>query len=148
MAGETIIVVGTPKTLEANGASTANNAITAADDASYGIVADGASFPDAKFVLAFAYTTPPTENAEITLVARPLNIDSTNDTDVPEATFIPYWIGSFLVNNVGSSTVQYSELVAYDVPWEASYYILNNATGQTINAGWTLKVTPFSRKAA
>ena len=146
MAGETIIVVGTPKTLEANGASTAANVVTQANDATYGIVADGASFPDAKFVFSGAYASAPTEGAVIALLARPINIDSTNDSEAPEATRPGVWIGNFTLNNV--TTTQYIELVAYDVPWEAEYYIHNVNAGQTLSAGWTLKVTPFSQKAA
>lgn len=146
MSGETILVFGTPKTLEANGASTANNTISQADDASYGVVADGAYYPDAKFVLSFAFGTAPTEGTVIALYARPLNISGTNDAEVPETARPTVFIGSFVVNNV--TTTQYAELLARDVPWEADYYIHNNGTGQTISAGWTLTVTPFSVKPA
>lgn len=146
MAGETIIVLGTTKTLEANGGSITNNSVVQANDATYGIVADGASFPDAKFVFAGAYTSAPTEGAVIALYARPINIDSTNDSEAPEATRSTVWIGNFVLNNV--TTTQYIELIAYDVPWEAEYYIHNVNAGQTLSAGWTLKVTPFSYKAA
>lgn len=146
MATEYTIVTGTPKTLEASGASAANNTIVQADDANYGIVADGASFPDAKFVLSFAFGTAPTENSAIGLYARPLNINSTNDAEVPETTRPTVAIGSFICNNV--TTTQYAELIAEDVPWEAAYYLHNNATGQTLSAGWSLVVTPFSGKPA
>jgi hypothetical protein len=147
MAGEAIVVVGTPKTLEASGASAANLTVTQANDATYGIVADGASFPDAKFVLAVQHATAVVENTYISLFARPLNIDSTNDSEVPEAARPTAWIGTFTLNNAAINTNQYMELIARDVPWVAEYYIYN-ASGQTISAGWTLKVTPFSYKAA
>lgn len=146
MAGEMIVVLGTQKTLEANGASIANNALAQADDASYGIVADGSSYPHARFVLAGAFATAPTENTVLALYARPLNIDSTNDADAPETTRPVVFIGSFVVNNV--TTTQYLAVDARNVPWEADYYIHNNGTGQTLSAGWTLKVTPYSFKPA
>lgn len=146
MANESIIATGTPKTLEASGASAANNTVTQANDATYGIVADGASYPDAKFVLAFTFATAPTEGTAILLYARPLNISGTNDAEVPETTRATVWIGSFVVNNV--TTAQYAECIAFDVPWEAEYYIHNNGTGQTISAGWALTVTPMTRKPA
>jgi len=146
MSGETIIVPGTPKTLESNGASTAANVVTQANDASYSIAADGAYFPDAKFVFSGAYASAPTEGAVVALLARPINIDSTNDAEAPESTRPDVWIGNFKLNNV--TTTQYIELMAYDVPWEAEYYIHNINAGQTLSAGWTLKVTPFSQKAA
>lgn len=140
MSNEAIIKLGTPKTLEASGASIANNALAQANDATYSIVADGAYYPDAKFVLAATFGTAPTENTALALYARPLNIDSTNDAETPETTRPSVYVGSFVVNNV--TTTQYIEMLAYNVPWEAEYYLHNNGTGQTLSSGWALKVTP------
>lgn len=143
MANETTVVYGTPVTLEANGASISNNNVGQADDATYSVSADGANYPDAKFVLSCAFGTAPTENTAVVLLARPINIDSTNDSEAPEngaATFKGRYIGAFTLNNV--TTTQYVELIAFDVPADAEYYIWNNATGQTLSAGWTLKITP------
>ena len=142
MSGETIIDKGTPKTLEANGASIANNTLAQADDANYDIFVDGGGRPDAKFILAITFPTAPTENTTMALYARPLDIDGTNDADVPEVTRPTVFIGTFSVNNV--TTTQYIELLVQDVPWLAAYYLGNNGTGQTASAGWTLKVTPFT----
>ena len=142
MSGETILKFGTPKTLEANGVSIANNTLAQADDADYGVVADGAYYPDAKFVVSVTFGTAPTEGTTVALYARPLNIRGTNDSEVPEITRPTTFIGTFLVNNV--TTAQYIELLAQDIPWEASYYLHNNGTGQTISTGWTLVVTPFT----
>ena len=146
MAGETIVVFGTPKTLEANGGAIANNAVVQADDATYDQVSDGASFIYADFVLGFTYATAPTEGTVLALYARPLDIDGTNDAEVPEAARPTMFIGSFVVNNV--TTAQYAQLIERQVPKLASYYVHNSATGQTVSAGWTLKVTPRSYKAA
>ena len=146
MSNETILTFGTPKTLESSGASIASGSLAKADDASYGVVADGGYFPDAKFVISATFATAPTEGTTLALYARPLNIDSTNDAEVPETTRPTVFIGAFVVNNV--TTAQYIELLAQDVPWNASYYLHNNGTGQTVSAGWTLKVTPFTVTAA
>lgn len=146
MSGETILKLGTPKTLEANGASIANNTLAQANDASYSISSDGAYYPDAKFVLSATFGTAPAEGTVLALYARPLYIDGTNDAEVPETTRPTVFIGTFTVNNV--TTAQYIELIAQDVPWNAAYYLHNNGTGQTLSAGWTLKVTPFTVEAA
>ena len=140
MSGETIVQFGTTKTLEANGASIANNTLAQADDANYSVASDGAYYPDAKFVISVTFGTAPTEGTTLALYARPLDIDGTNDAEVPETTQPTVFIGTFVVNNV--TTAQYIELLAQDVPWSASYYIHNNGAGQTVSAGWTLKVTP------
>lgn len=142
MSNEAIVKLGTQKTLEASGASIANNALAQADDASYGIVADGASYPDARFVLTGTFSVAPTENATLALYARPLNIDSTADADAPETTRPTQYIGVFVVNNVTSAQSLVCD--AQNVPWEADYYIHNNGTGQTLGAGLKLLVTPYT----
>ena len=140
MANEAIVKLGTPKTLEASGASIANAVMGQANDATYGIVADGASYPDADFVLSVTFGTAPTINTTIDLYAQELDIDGTSDADAPTATYRPRYIGSFVVNSV--ITAQSLKLHAYDVPLVASYFLHNNATGQTMSTGWSLKVTP------
>ena len=140
MSNEAIVFLGTEKTLEASGASIANNALAQADDASYGIVADGDSYPDARFVLTGTFSVAPTENTTLALYARPLNIDGTADADAPETTRPTQYIGVFVVNNVTSAQSMVCD--AKNVPWEADYYIHNNGTGQTLGAGWKLLVTP------
>lgn len=140
MSNEAIVFQGTQKTLEANGAAIANNALAQADDASYGIVADGLSYPDARFVLTGTFPVAPTENSTLALYARPLNIDGTADADAPETTRPTQFIGTFVVNNVTSAQSLVCD--AQDVPWEADYYVHNNSTGQTLAAGWKLLVTP------
>lgn len=146
MSNEQIVVVGTPKTLEANGASIANNALGQADDASYSIAADGSDYPDAEFVLTGTFSVAPTEGTVLSLYARPLDIDGTADAEAPETTRPTVFVGNFVVNNVTSA--QSMILVAEDVPRKADYYVHNNGTGQTLGTGWTLKVTPLSRGPA
>lgn len=146
MAGEVIRVFGTQKTLEASGSSIASAAIGQANDATYSTSADGANYPDAEFVVSFAFGTAPTENGTLALIAQTLDIDGTSDAEVPEATRADRYIGSFLVNNV--TTTQFAALFARNVPRVASYYLLNTGTGQTVSAGWTLKVTPMAYTTA
>lgn len=146
MAGEVIRIFGATKTLEASGASAASAAIVQADDATYSTSADGGNFPDAEFVVSFAFGTAPTENGTLALIARLLDIDGTSDAEVPEATRADRYIGNFVVNNVTST--QFAALFARNVPRLASYYLLNTGTGQTLSAGWTLKVTPMTYTVA
>ena len=140
MANEAIVKLGTIKTIESSGAAVLNAAMSLASTATYGIVADGASYPDAEFVLAVAFGTNPTVNTTIDLYAQELDIDGTNDTIAPTTTYKQRYIGSFVV--AAQTAMQYLKVRGYDVPLVASYYLHNNATGQTMSAGWTLKVTP------
>lgn len=142
MAGEPRVKLGTQKTLEANGASIASGAVVQANDANYVISTDGGNYPDAEFVLTAAFSVAPTEGSGLSLLARPLNVDGTSDTEVPEVGRPTYYVDTFVVNNVTTSQTMW--VFARDVPRDAEYYLYNNGTGQTVSAGWVLKVTPRS----
>lgn len=145
MAGETIVVWGTPKTLEANGGSAAANAKPQANDANYSISTDGNNYPDAEFVLSATWASAPSAGSAVHLFAQALDIDGTNDAEQNVSYGVGIYIGSFIVNNVTST--QYMRCVGVDLPKLANYY-LYNTSGQTISAGWTLKVTPRSYSTA
>lgn len=148
MANEAIYAWGAEKTLEASGASFANGAIVQANDSSYSTAADGSNFPDAVFVLKLQFATVTSiENKVISLHARALNVDGTNDAPAPTATYLEKFIGSFVLYASAAATDQYLSLIGYDLPKEADYYLLNSS-GQTVSAGWTLKATPRTYKPA
>lgn len=148
MSGEMIVVLGTQKTLEASGAQIAANAVAQADDANYGIVVDGASYPDAEFSLTCSFASAPTSNATVSLYAAPQDIDGTLDADAPENTRPVAFIGTFGVKaGTAAQTIPLSGVVARDLPALAFYYLHNN-TSVTMNAGWSLKVKPRTYKAA
>lgn len=144
MAGESKYYLGTTKTLEASGALIANNDVGQANDATYATAVDGLGYPDAEFVIGFTFAVAPTENSVLVLYARPINIDGAAVSEPPENGALTFkgsdLIGTALVNNV--TTLQTARLVGFRVPRDAQYWIFNSATGQSIAAGWTLKVTP------
>lgn len=141
--GDPILAVGTTKTLEASGASCADAAVVQADDATYTLSSDAANWADAEFVLVGAWATATgIEGKKVHLMARPLDVQSTNDTEVPEAARPTHFVGSFSPNGVTSTQYMVIDgLYAQDLPRKADYY-LSNATGQTLSAGWSLYVTP------
>lgn len=146
MSGENIDVYGSVVTLELSGAAISSGAMGVANDQAYNRANSG-YYPDASFALICSFGGTPTENSVITLCAQLLNIDGgTKNTLAPEPTRLGRVIGNFVVDNTASE--QPMELTAYDLPLNAMYYLYNNATGQSISAGWVLKVTPRTIKAA
>lgn len=146
MSGEQIVVEGTVKVIEASGASIANNALVLASGGSYTVQTDGAGFPDATITLTATFAVAPTEGAVLALYARNLLVDGVNSADVPETTRAPRVVGYFPVNNV--TTLQAFELIVYDMPRKAEYYLHNAATGQAVSAGWVMRIVPRTTKAA
>ena len=104
--------------------------------------------PEASFVLGGAtYATAPSAYATVSLFARLLNVDSTNDSEQPDANYDGIWLGDFKLNDV--TTAQYptvdAKLPNAGASQEYEFYIRNNDATQSMSAGWTLKVTPRSR---
>lgn len=146
MSGELISVWGTEKTLVSSGASIASGAMGLPSAASYGVVADGASFPDADFVLAVTFGTAPLADSTLDLYAAELDIDGSNDAPLPSSTYRRRYVGSFPLS--ATTFTQYVKLSAYDVARLANYFLYNPSSGQAVTAGWTLKVTPRTIKPA
>ena len=134
-----IEVFGTQDTITGSGATVANSAFGAAattwtndDDA-----------PRASVVLQCAFSVAPTASSVVNLYLRPLDIQSTNDQDVPDANYTHVYVGSFPVNDV--TTTQY---ITIDISLPNNYssqqynFYIENKAGQTISSGWTLYVTP------
>ena len=72
-----------------------------------------------------------------------MNIDSTNDQITPDANFGHVYLGSFPLDDTIST-----QYIPLDIRLPNTYtsqvyefYIENNG-GQTMSAGWTLKITP------
>lgn len=148
-----IRVAGTPKTLEASGASITTGNVAQADNANYAVGAapstgDGLGAAHVEFTLSCAFGTGPTENTTVDLYLQPLNIDGTSDSEPPENTtgFKGEWyVGSFILNNV--TTTQYHHLIVENVPAEFAAWLHNNG-GQTLSSGWKLVATPRALKAS
>jgi hypothetical protein len=146
MSGENILVAWPSLiTIESGGLALASGVLSVAGASPYNII-DGGYYPDAQFILTCNFATAPVDKSVLVLVAQELDIDGTLDTLPPTASRLDRTIGNFVVAGVTGSRSM--SLVAYDIPPNAAYYIYNNATGQALAAGWTLKVRPRTIKAA
>ncbi len=104
--------------------------------------------PYARFILMCQWATVTNvANRAIIIHARPINIDSTNDAVAPSASrLMP--IGQFNVYAAATGTDYYFESSLCELPLlksaqEIEFY-LENLTGQTISANWTLKIMPIT----
>lgn len=129
------LVTGTPGTV-------ADGAFSVAGDVSTWTNDDDAIMATATALFDWD-TTAPDVNSSVNLYARLLNVQSTNDQDVPDANFGHTYLGSFPVNDV--LTNQYIS-IEISLPntkssQEYEFYIENN-TGETIQNTWDLWITP------
>ena len=138
MANEIKKVYGTEKTFSTTIAAISNNAISAAIG-TYSST-DTLDYPDADFVRVVTFGTAPTEGSTIDLLVRPMDVQGTNDTVAPQATYQPHRIGTFVVDNV--TAVQYLFCSGFDLPKTGELYLYNNATGQSTSANASLYMTP------
>jgi len=132
---------GTQDTLGTSSATVADAAFSIAGDLSTWTNDDDA--PMASVTALIDYAVAPDANTSVNLYVRLLNTQSTNDSEIPDANYQHKFVGSFPVNDV--TTNQY---ITIDIglpnsktSQEYEFYI-ENRTGQTIQAGWDIYVTP------
>lgn len=99
--------------------------------------------PQASVVAMLDWSAAPDANSSVNLYARLMDIDGGNDQDVPDANYQHGYLGSFPINDV--TTNQYIAIdisLPNTVSSQVYEFYIENQTGQTIQANWTLKVTP------
>ena len=132
---------GTQDTLGTSSSAVANAAFSVAGDLSTWVNDDDA--PQASVVLLANFSVAPTANSSINLFLRLLDVQSTNDQDVPDANFQHVYAGSFPLNNV--TTAQYIPIVISlpnNITSQNYEFYVENQSGQSLPAGWDIFVTP------
>lgn len=134
---------GTQDTVTAGGGTSAvsNDAFSVGADAAAWTNDDDAVM--ATMVAMLDWATAPNANSYVNLYARLMNIDGTNDQDVPDANYPHVFLGSFPINDV--TTNQYIAIeigLPNTVSSQVYEFYVENKTGQTLQAGWTMKITP------
>jgi hypothetical protein len=137
--------------------------LTSIDDGSTSSIADAAfsatadisawtnsdDVPQAGFVLKAQWATVTgVANKPVNIFARPINIQSTNDPVTTGTNRRATFIGSFNVYAASGATDYFFESSRCDLPnlksgQEYEFY-LENKTGQTISANWTLWIMPIT----
>ncbi len=136
-----IEVYGTQDTLGTSSAAVADDAFSIAGDLSTWTNDDDAL--TASVTLLANFSVAPTVNTVINLYLRLLNVQSTNDADVPDGNFLHKYVASFPLNDV--TTAQYITLdIALPngkTSQEYEFYV-ENKSAQSLPAGWDIFVTP------
>jgi hypothetical protein len=135
------VTSGTPATIASNAYGKADQAGTVA-----WTNADDAETAAAVLKCQFDTTMPTV--GRIGLYAHLLNVQSTNDLQVPSANFPHVFCGVFPIPfNVAADTDFYTAIPDFIIPSLASaqaidWYLRNDSTGQTIGVSWQLWITP------
>lgn len=132
---------GTQDTLGTSSAAVADAAFSIAGDLSTWTNDDDA--PQASVTLLANYSVAPDANSSINLYLRPLDIQSTNDQDVPDANFQHTYVGSFPLNDVTTAQYIAIEISLPNTQTSQDYeFYVENQSGQSLPAGWDIYVTP------
>jgi len=104
------MAIGTDAAIEFFGTQdTLGTSSAAVSDAAFSIAGDLSTWPNdddapqAVVIINVNYSVAPDANSSIALFLRPLNIQSTNDQEIPDANFQHTFVGSFPVNDVTTS---------------------------------------------
>lgn len=144
------MAIGTDSAIEYFGTQdTLGSSTAAVADAAFSVAGDVVNWTNdddalmASVVLLANYSVAPDVNTSINLYLRPLDVQSTNDGETPDANFQHVYAGSFPVNDV--TTAQYIT-IQISLPNNSTSQIyqmyLENSTGQSLPAGWDLFITP------
>ena len=132
---------GTQVDLDSASATVADAAFSISTDLAVFTNSDDA--PQAAIVGFFDYAVAPDANSSINLYLRPINIQSTNDQETPDVNFQHTYVGSFPVNDVTTNQYIAIDISLPNTKTSQEYEVyIENQTGQTIQAGWIIYVTP------
>lgn len=94
-------------------------------------------------ILEATWSVAPTANTSVTLFAQLMNIQSTNDMEVPTANFQHVVLGDFPVKNITTIQRVPIDIALPNTATSQVYqFFIRNNSGQTISAGWKLLITP------
>lgn len=132
---------GTQDTLGTSSATVADAAFSIAGDLSTWTNDDDA--PRASVTALIDYAVAPDANSVVNLYVRPLNTVTTNDQEIPDANFQHTFVGSLPVNDVTTNQYITIDITLPNTKTSQEYeFYIENKTGQTIQAGWDIYVTP------
>ena len=147
-ANDAIRTPGTPKTLEANGASISNDGIGVADDANM-TSTDINGYPLAIFEFTTqttGFSVAPTAGAAIHLYERKFMTGGTNQAPVVDSTYKNDYIGTFIVDVADAQ--QWLRIEGVPINYLGGTYYLEWVDGgagtASLDAGWSLVCTPYT----
>lgn len=100
---------------------------------------------EARFVFTGTFAVAVTASSSVALFARPLLIDGVVSSEIPDANFQHVYVGSFPVSNTAGTGVQNSYFegsLPDGVAAQTMEFYIQNNSGQTLNSGAVVKVTP------
>lgn len=145
MANEVLWATTTQASLQTSGASCASNAFVSGGSLTTG---QHSNYVGGDLVLTgtMAASIAAASNY-FAVYARSHNIDGTADSPVPGASFRGGYLGNIYFAGSGASGGQTGILADVQTsPLGDVEFYLENLTNATMNAGWTLKFTPKTRK--
>ncbi len=132
---------GTQDTLGTSSSAVADTGFSVAADLSTWTNDDDAPF--ASVVLLANFSVAPDADSIVELYLRPLNIQGTNDSDVPDANMRHVSVGSFPLNDVTTAQYITIDIVLPNTVTSQQYeFYVRNQSGQSLPAGWDIYVTP------
>jgi hypothetical protein len=147
MAGEMQKTFGSWVVLEANGATIASLAFSAADDSGFVMATDGSSYPNLEFEVEFTNTVAATGSPFLAFYALDRNLfDGSNNAQAPASSNRRRLVRTE-PTALSSTAAQRFSFDVLNAPKDALYYV-ENGTGQSIASGWKLRARAWTLKPA
>ena len=148
MADESIWTYGSTITCEESGASIADAVFTQADDANL-TAANQADYTHCDVLLSTVDTTVnPDIGGVVNVYLRPINIEGTEDQPPPSANFPHKFLCAMPIDDDEALTQAIKVEARLPNPNDDCEAYIENQCGQTISAGWNLRITPKALRPA
>ena len=135
---------GTQDTVTTTGGSTADGAFTNA-----GTWTNDDDAPMAAITFRPTFSVAPDTGSYVGLYAQLEDVQSTNDDEVPSASFLHTFLGDFPVDDVTSAQTITIRVALPNAKTSQVYdFYIENRAGQTISVNWELYVTPIAQGPA
>lgn len=130
---------GTQTTVVASGSALADTIVSASSE---GTLTNTDDVREAAAVFTGTFAGAPAANSTVDLYLQPLDIDGTNDAPAPASTYLNVYAGSFPLSSATTQSVPIDIPLPNTKSGQTYGIFVQNAAGQALNSGWTLKVTP------
>ncbi len=132
---------GTQDALDSTSGTVADTVFSVAGDLNTWTNDDDA--PMASITAELDWATAPAVNSVVNLYAAAQDVVSTSDGEVPDANHRHIYIGTFPINDVTTPQFITIDVALPNYKTSSVYqFYIENQTGQTIQAGWDIHVTP------
>jgi hypothetical protein len=143
MANDAILKLFTTNNHVVDGGAVSADAYSVAGDVDTALDNTTNLAPLCNLILTVQYDSAPTAGQAVSFYRQDLNIVSTNDEPVVDASYLQHYVGSVVLDAV--TAAQYLQITGVPLPPTSCNFYIHNGSSTAIGANdWDLDVQPYT----